>query len=143
LILLFNILFHITLINEIIYIDKNINKYINTINITANMLCAEASHDWRECNAIMQVALNRKKYYQQSLQKIITAKYQFATSCPKERLHYKHYLIAVYGTLNNKDLILPTWMNESILWFCTPAVAHKWKRKYKPVGRLRHIFWKK
>ena len=123
---------------------EEIKSVINTVNTAADMMCAEASNDFRECNAVMQVALNRVDKFNQPLIKILTAPHQFSLKCPPEWKRITHYLLAIKA-IQDKQMNVPKWLTKDTLLFCTSRAAekHNWFKKYKKVGKLRHFFFKK
>jgi hypothetical protein len=118
-----------------------------TILAGADVSCAEATHDWREIDAVLQVARNRSIEREQPLLHILTARRQFASKCPTRRLRLRHYGAGL--RMLTGDLEVPAWLKDpQVQFFCTQGVAWKWKsrerwaRNIRPVGRLRHLYWR-
>lgn len=127
-------------------IQEQLNEFINniqTIQASALMMCAESSHVWKDCEGVMQVALNRSKLFKQPLKDVITAKHQFSLKCPPNTLHNKHYALAIKALIHKK-MNVPKWLlNRNIIMFCANYVAYKWCDLYIPVNKILHIYWRR
>lgn len=121
------------------WIAAQILVWTGSVFSAADTACAEASHDWPEVDAVLQVAVNRVSALNKPLIEVINMKRQFAHNCPKKRRHWRHIwagIRAMTGHLN-----VPKWLSEDVHYFCTPRMAHKWRDCRRSVGRLRHVYW--
>ncbi|MCA9560682.1 MAG: hypothetical protein H6704_10340 [Myxococcales bacterium] len=120
---------------------------VATMLVAADVGCAEATHDWREVEAVLQVAHNRSLLRGEPMLDVLTAHRQFARECPAHRVRVRHLwagLRAVVGALE-----VPRWLKDpTVQFFCTQRVAWKWRqrrgwaRRIEQVGRLKHLYWR-
>lgn len=105
----------------------------------ADTACAEASHDWVEVDAVLQVAVNRVEALDQSLYTVLTMRRQFAHGCPRVRQNWRHLWAAARAMTGHLEV--PAWFDGDVHFFCTPRMAHKWRECRQRAGRLRHVYW--
>ena len=124
--------------------------FVATILVAADVACAEASHDWREVDAVLQVAVNRADNRESTLLRELSRRRQFAHNCPQKRTHWKHAWAATRAMFRQLDV--PKWLkNKDVLWFCTRTVAWKWHQRewerwshrIEVAGSLRHLYWRR
>lgn len=120
-----------------------------TVLTAADVSCAEGSHDWREVDAVLQVARNRSEATGRTLLVVLHQPRQFAHACPPQRLHWRHFWSGARMLVDALDV--PAWLRDgSVRWFCTRAVAWKWfgedvyqwSRNIEVAGELRHLYWR-
>lgn len=120
-----------------------------TLEITAKVLCAEASYSEPETRAVMQVILNRRdsSIFPDSILGVVTQRGQFAkpTRCKKGWLRPHHMMVALQG-ISGADLLsdLPPhydWLDRDALFFINDKAFRKfgdrWLRSKSLVGVSR------
>ena len=116
-----------------------------TVALASNVGCMEASHNWKEVQAVLSVAVNRSNRTGESLYRVLSKRHQFATRCPKARLHSRHRLLAAKAAVG--ALKRPEWMTGEVVGFVTPRawprVRKTWRRRgWRKVesGRTLHVY---
>lgn len=120
---------------------------VATVLMAADVSCAEATHDWTEVEAVLQVAHNRAVLRGRPLLAVLSRDRQFASECPTSRLRAAHLWAGVRAVVGELDV--PGWLKDpGVQFFCTRAAAWKWRghrgwaRRIEEAGRLRHLYWR-
>ena len=81
---------------------------VATMLVAADVGCAEATHDWREVEAVLQVAHNRSLLRGEPMLDVLTAHRQFARECPAHRVRVRHLWAGLRAVVGARSaLFLP------------------------------------